>query len=117
MSLIDHAILHPTATNEDLIAGCELAVNLGVATVCVKPYMIRRAVELTENSAVGVGTVIGFPHGSNSSGQRGPSSRKRLGFCNSGHCDRPCHRAQSPGNSQSYLRNRLSHKRTHYKAL
>ena len=56
VSLIDHAILHPTATDDDLIAGCELAVNLGVATVCVKPYMIRRAVELTENSAVGVGT-------------------------------------------------------------
>ncbi len=67
VSLIDHAILHPTATDEDLIAGCELAVKLGVASVCVKPYMIRRAVELIENAAVGVGTVIGFPHGSNSS--------------------------------------------------
>ena len=59
VSLIDHAILHPTATDQDLIAGCELAVNLGVATVCVKPYMISRAVELIENAAVGIGTVIG----------------------------------------------------------
>ena len=65
VSLIDHAILHPTAGEEDLTRGCELAARLQVASVCVKPYMVSRAAELLANSPVQVGTVIAFPHGSN----------------------------------------------------
>ncbi len=62
--LIDHAILHPTQTDTDLRQGCELADRLQVATVCVKPYAVALAAELLCDSQVGVGTVIGFPHGS-----------------------------------------------------
>jgi deoxyribose-phosphate aldolase len=62
--LIDHAVLHPTQTDADLAAACELAKRLQVATVCVKPYMVRRAVDLLRGSGVGMSTVIGFPHGS-----------------------------------------------------
>lgn len=65
VSLIDHAILHPTADDDALTKGCRLARNLNVASVCVKPYMVARAVELLKDSPVNVGTVIGFPHGSN----------------------------------------------------
>ena len=65
VSLIDHAILHPTATASNLEEGCRLADQLGVATVCVKPYWVAAATALLEESSVGVGTVIGFPHGSN----------------------------------------------------
>ena len=65
VTLIDHAILHPTAGTQELTAGCQLANSLGVATVCVKPYMVEAAKELLKDSNVGVGTVIGFPHGSN----------------------------------------------------
>ena len=67
VSLIDHAILHPTATESDLQQGCSLADQLGVATVCVKPYWVAAAASLLADSEVGVGTVIGFPHGSNNS--------------------------------------------------
>ena len=67
VSLIDHAILHPTATAADLQDGCRLADELGVATVCVKPYWVAAAASLLAESSVGVGTVIGFPHGSNNS--------------------------------------------------
>lgn len=65
VTLIDHAILHPTAGTQELTAGCQLAHSLGVATICVKPYMIEAAKDLLKDSTVGVGTVIGFPHGSN----------------------------------------------------
>ncbi len=65
VSIIDHAILHPTADLSDLEEGCRLADQLKVATVCVKPYMVSLAAELLQGSPVGVGTVIGFPHGSN----------------------------------------------------
>lgn len=63
--LIDHALLHPTLTDEEIRKGCAIAARLGVATVCVKPYVIPLAVEVLQGSGVGVGTVIGFPHGSN----------------------------------------------------
>ncbi len=63
--MIDHALLHPTMTDAQMEAGCQAAVKYGVASVCIKPYYVRRAAELLQNSDVLVGTVIGFPHGSN----------------------------------------------------
>ncbi|MEM7315072.1 MAG: deoxyribose-phosphate aldolase [Planctomycetota bacterium] len=65
--LIDHALLHPTLKDADIQAGCETAAKLGVASVCVKPYAIKLAAEVLKDSGVGVGTVIGFPHGSHAS--------------------------------------------------
>lgn len=63
VSLIDHAILHPTQTEADVRAGCLLASQLGVYSVCVKPDAIPLAVQCLRGTAVKVGTVIGFPHG------------------------------------------------------
>ncbi len=65
-NLIDHALLHPTLTDEQLREGCLLARQLGVATVCIKPYAVPLAAELLAGSPVGVSTVIDFPHGSSS---------------------------------------------------
>lgn len=62
---IDHAVLHPTATDKDLEDACAIARKFGTASVCVKPYMIEKAAELLEGSTVKVCAVIGFPHGSN----------------------------------------------------
>lgn len=61
--MIDHSILQPTHTDEDLIKQCTVARKYNVASVCVKPYAVRKAVELLEGSDVAVGCVIGFPHG------------------------------------------------------
>ena len=61
--MIDHSLLHPTMTDEDLEEGCKLAAQYGVASVCIKPYAVRRAVKLLEGSGVLVGAVVGFPHG------------------------------------------------------
>ena len=58
--LIDHALLHPTMTDDAIRQGCQLAKRLGVASVCVKPYAIPLAVEELKGSDVAVGTVIGF---------------------------------------------------------
>lgn len=63
--LIDHSLLHPTLTDEELRAGCLLARRLGVASVCTKPYGVPLAAELLAGSPVRVGTVVGFPHGAN----------------------------------------------------
>jgi deoxyribose-phosphate aldolase len=61
--LIDHSLLHPTLTDQDLDAGCRLALKHDVASVCIKPYAVPLARRLLDGSDVKVGTVVGFPHG------------------------------------------------------
>ena len=61
--MIDHSLLHPTMTDDDLQSGCKLAVQYDTASVCIKPYAVWQAKEWLEDSDVLVGTVIGFPHG------------------------------------------------------
>jgi deoxyribose-phosphate aldolase len=61
--MIDHSLLHPTLTDQELEDGCKLAVKYGVASVCIKPYAVKRAAGLLAGSGVRVGCVIGFPHG------------------------------------------------------
>jgi deoxyribose-phosphate aldolase len=61
--MIDHSLLHPTMTDEELASGCAVAVKYRAASVCIKPYAVRRAAELLRGSGVLVGCVIGFPHG------------------------------------------------------
>ena len=61
--MIDHSLLHPTMTDRELEDGCKLAAQYKVASVCIKPYYIKRAAELLKGSGVLVGAVIGFPHG------------------------------------------------------
>ncbi len=61
--MIDHSLLHPTMTDAELEKGCRLAAQYQVASVCIKPYFVKRAVELLKNTGVAVGAVIGFPHG------------------------------------------------------
>ena len=61
--MIDHSLLHPTMTDDDIVAGCRLSRKYDVATACVKPYAIRLAADVLSGSAVDVCSVIAFPHG------------------------------------------------------
>ncbi len=61
--MIDHSILHPTFTDIDLKRECEVAKKYDVASVCVKPYMVKSAIEYLKGSDVLTGCVIGFPAG------------------------------------------------------
>lgn len=61
--MIDHSLLHPTMTDRELEDGCALAAKYQVASVCIKPYFVKRAAELLNGTGVLVGAVIGFPHG------------------------------------------------------
>jgi len=63
LSMIDHAILKPEATDSDLERECAIAAKYNVASVCVKPSHVKYASELLKDSSVKVSTVIGFPHG------------------------------------------------------
>ncbi len=61
--VIDHSLLRPELTDEDIIAGCALARKYNTATVCVKPCHVRLAAEQLKGSDVKVSTTVGFPHG------------------------------------------------------
>jgi len=61
--MIDHSLLNPTFTDEELEKGCQIALDYDVASVCIKPYYLRRCADLLKGSTVKPGTTIGFPHG------------------------------------------------------
>ncbi len=62
---IDHSLLRPELTVDEVLAGCDLAARYDVASVCCRPIDVSRCVERLAGTDVVVGTVIGFPHGSN----------------------------------------------------
>jgi deoxyribose-phosphate aldolase len=61
--MLDHSLLQPTLTDAELEAGCRLAREYDVASVCIKPCAVELAAKLLAGSSVAVGTTIGFPHG------------------------------------------------------
>jgi deoxyribose-phosphate aldolase len=60
---IDHSLLRPELDDAFVEDGCRLAARYDVASVCVRPADVRRAVALLKGTDVKVGTTIGFPHG------------------------------------------------------
>jgi len=61
--MVDHSLLGPGLTDEQLKEGCAVAAKYHTASVCVKPYHVRQAAEYLKETDVAVGAVIGFPHG------------------------------------------------------
>ncbi|BCR04392.1 deoxyribose-phosphate aldolase [Desulfuromonas versatilis] len=60
---IDHTLLKPDATREQILRLCEEAVEHGFASVCIPPVYVPLAAEVLYGSEVAVGTVVGFPLG------------------------------------------------------
>ena len=76
--MIDHSLLGPALSDEELEAGCRVALDYGVASVCIKPYYLKRCAELLASSTVAPGTVIGFPHGGNTTAVKVAEARQAL---------------------------------------
>jgi deoxyribose-phosphate aldolase len=64
--MIDHSLLNPSLTTQELEDGCALAVRYNVASVCILPYYLSRCAELLGGTTVNASTTIGFPHGGHS---------------------------------------------------
>ena len=69
-AMIDHTLLAPTATPEQIVNLCEEAVEYGFASVCIPPLHVPLAVQRLYGSGVKVGSVVGFPCGYNSLRQK-----------------------------------------------
>lgn len=63
--LIDHTLLKPNATKEQIHKLCEEAMEHGFCSVCVNPAFVPYCAEVLKDSDVKVCTVIGFPLGAN----------------------------------------------------
>lgn len=68
--LIDHALLDPAATPEQVEKWCQQADRFHFAAVCVYPIYVKRAAELLHGRAPKVCTVIGFPTGATTPGAK-----------------------------------------------
>jgi len=76
--MIDHSLLNPAMTDAELDEGCHLAVRYDVATVCIKPYHLKRCSDLLAGSAVKPATTIGFPHGGHATRIKAAETRQAL---------------------------------------
>ncbi|BBM85449.1 deoxyribose-phosphate aldolase [Candidatus Uabimicrobium amorphum] len=64
---IDHTLLKPEATPQEIKKICDEALQYNFASVCIQPSYVGLAADLLRGSSVKVCTVIGFPLGSTSS--------------------------------------------------
>ena len=62
-SYIDHTVLKPTTTLQDVEQLCREAIQYQFAAVCIPPLYVKKATALVAGTAVKVATVIGFPFG------------------------------------------------------
>lgn len=75
---IDHSLLRPELDDRVVEDGCRLAAEYDVASVCVRPADVARAVRLLAGTDVAVGTVVGFPHGSHLTATKVFEARRAL---------------------------------------
>ena len=61
--MIDHSVLRPESTEEDVKNGCKLAVDLGLAAVVVNPAHVPIVATYLKSSPVKTCSVISFPFG------------------------------------------------------
>jgi deoxyribose-phosphate aldolase len=64
---IDHSLLHPIATQQQVEQWCEEADRYHFASVCINPTWVRLAAEFLHGKQPKVCTVIGFPTGATTS--------------------------------------------------
>lgn len=75
---IDHTLLKPDATREEILNVCEEGVRYGFASVCINPIWVREAACALRGSGVKVCTVIGFPLGANAPDTKAFEARRAI---------------------------------------
>jgi deoxyribose-phosphate aldolase len=63
--MIDHSLLRPELTTTEILEGCATAAKYDVASATLRPCDVAMGIKALEGSGVPVSTVVGFPHGSN----------------------------------------------------
>ena len=76
--MIDHSLLNPSLTTQELEEGCALAIRYSTASVCIMPYYLARCAELLAGTQVYASTTIGFPHGGHTTSVKLAEARQAL---------------------------------------
>jgi deoxyribose-phosphate aldolase len=76
---IDHSLLRPELDLETVRAGVELALRYDVASATVRPADVAWAAELVAGSDVLISTVVGFPHGSQTTRTKATEAEELVG--------------------------------------
>jgi deoxyribose-phosphate aldolase len=77
--MIDHTLLKPEATEDQITELCREAATYCFASVCVNPIWVELCARLLRRSGVKVCTVIGFPLGSTTSETKAYETRDTIG--------------------------------------
>jgi deoxyribose-phosphate aldolase len=64
--LIDHSVLKPEATEDDVRAGADVVRTSQIGFYCVQPFWVKLAAEAIDGAGARVVSVVGFPHGCDS---------------------------------------------------
>jgi deoxyribose-phosphate aldolase len=75
---IDHTLLRPDATADEIDTMCTEALEFGFASVCINPTWVKRSAERLRGSEVKVCTVIGFPLGATPPEIKATEARRAL---------------------------------------
>lgn len=76
--MIDHSLLNPTLTWDELEQGIALALAYDVASVCIMPYGLKRCADRLRGRNIRASTTIGFPHGGHTSAIKVAEARQAL---------------------------------------
>ena len=76
--MIDHSLVNPALTWEDLERGIEVALAYDVASVCILPYALKHCAGRLQGSDVRASTTIGFPHGCHTTAIKVAEARQAL---------------------------------------
>jgi deoxyribose-phosphate aldolase len=77
-AMIDHTLLKPDATRQNIEELCREAAQFKFATVCVNPAWVATAARLLSGSGVGVCSVVGFPLGATTADVKGYETRRAI---------------------------------------
>jgi deoxyribose-phosphate aldolase len=76
--MIDHSLLNPALTWDDLGQGISIALRYDVASVCIMPFALKHCAERLHGSDVRASTTIGFPHGGHATAIKVTEARQAL---------------------------------------
>jgi deoxyribose-phosphate aldolase len=76
--MIDHSLLNPTLTRQQLEEGIRLALDYDTASVCILPYALPLCSAMLKGSHVKASTTIGFPHGGHTTEVKVAEARRAL---------------------------------------
>jgi deoxyribose-phosphate aldolase len=77
-SMIDHTLLKPDASRQNIEVLCREAAQFHFATVCVNPTWVATCARLLANTGVGVCSVVGFPLGATTADVKGYETRRAI---------------------------------------